>query len=37
MKINKEYNEAKVGDRSQLLNYFIENRLTQLIDNVGEF
>ncbi len=35
--INKEYNEAKVGERSQLLNYFIEKRLTQLIDNVGEF
>tara|TARA_Y100000034_G_scaffold40767_1_gene50217 strand:+ start:1499 stop:2368 length:870 start_codon:yes stop_codon:yes gene_type:complete len=37
MLINKEYNEAKVGERSQLLNYFIQNRLTQLIDNVGDF
>ena len=35
--INKEYNNAKEGERSQLLNYFIENRLTQLIDNVGDF
>lgn len=35
--INMEYNNAKVGERSQLLNYFIKNRLTQLIDNVGDF
>ena len=35
--INMAYNNAKVGERSQLLNYFIENRLTQLIDNVGDF
>jgi 5'-3' exonuclease len=35
--INKEYNNAKEGERSQLLNYFIENRLTQLIDNAGDF
>lgn len=37
MQINMEYDNAKVGERSQLLNYFIKNRLTQLIDNVGEF
>jgi len=35
--INMAYDKAKVGERSQLLNYFIENRLTQLIDNVGDF
>ena len=35
--INKEYNRATVGERNQLLNYFIEKRLTQLIDNVGDF
>jgi len=35
--INMEYDNAKVGERSQLLNYFIKNRLTQLIDNVGDF
>ena len=35
--INREYNEAKQGERNQLLNYFIEKRLTQLIDNVGDF
>ena len=35
--INKEYKEAKVGERNQLLNYFIDKRLTQLIDNVGDF
>ena len=35
--INMEYKEAKVGERNQLLNYFIDKRLTQLIDNVGDF
>ena len=36
-KINREFDEAKVGSRSNLLNYFIENKLTKLIDNLGDF
>ena len=30
-------NEASYGDRSGLLNYFIEKRLTSLTENIGEF
>ena len=36
-KINREFDEAKVGSRSNLFNYFIENKLTKLIDNLGDF
>jgi len=36
-KINKEYKNVKVGSRSNLLTYFIENKLTQLIDTIGDF
>jgi hypothetical protein len=35
--INKEFDVAKVGNRSDLFNYFVENRLTQLLDNIGDF
>ena len=35
--INKEFDEAKVGNRSDLFNYFVENRLSQLLDNIGDF
>ena len=31
------YHEAKDGDRSKLLNYFIEKRLRNLTDSIGEF
>jgi len=31
-----KYNEAG-GDRSKLFNYFIEKRLKNLIENIGEF
>jgi len=35
--ILKEYDEAEVVDRSNLLNYFINNKLTNLIDDIQEF
>jgi len=35
--INREFDEAKVGSRSNLFNYFVENKLTKLIDNLGDF
>jgi len=35
--INKEFDEVKVGNRSDLFNYFVENRLSQLLDNIGDF
>jgi len=31
------YKEAPEGDRSKLLNYFIENRLQELMNSIGEF
>jgi hypothetical protein len=31
-----KYNEES-GDRSKLFNYFIEKRLKNLIENIGEF
>ena len=31
------YNEAKFGDRSKLLNYFIQSRLKNLTETIGEF
>ena len=33
----RAYQEAPEGDRSKLLNYFIEKRLTSLTENIGEF
>ena len=35
--IRLEYNNAPHGDRSKLLNYFIENKLKELTENIGEF
>ena len=31
------YKEAPDGDRSKLLNYFIEKRLSNLTESIGEF
>lgn len=31
------YEGAESGDRSQLLNYFIKNRLKELMNNIGDF
>ena len=31
------YNDAPEGDRSKLLNYFIKNRLNELMDSIGDF
>ena len=33
----KEYNDAKKGDRSKLLNYFIKNKLQELMSSIGDF
>jgi 5'-3' exonuclease len=33
----KEYQDAPDGDRSKLLNYFIEKRLSNLTESIGEF
>jgi hypothetical protein len=33
----KEYNDAKEGDRSKLLNYFIKNKLQELMSSIGDF
>jgi 5'-3' exonuclease len=35
--ISKEYNKVNVGNRANLLTYFIENKLTQLIESIGDF
>ena len=35
--INREFDDVEVGSRSNLFNYFIENKLTKLIDNLGDF
>ena len=35
--ILKEYQDAPEGDRSKLLNYFIEKRLKNLTESIGEF
>ena len=32
-----EFDEVKVGDRSNLFNYFVEKRLNNLVENLGEF
>ena len=31
------YNEAPSGDRSKLLNYFVQSRLKNLMNDIGEF
>ena len=35
--IRLEYNNAPYGDRSKLLNYFMQNKLKELTENIGEF
>ena len=35
--ILKEFTEASCGDRSKLLTYFIENKLKELTDSIGDF
>tara|TARA_Y100000593_G_scaffold76290_1_gene140970 strand:+ start:314 stop:1180 length:867 start_codon:yes stop_codon:yes gene_type:complete len=35
--ILKEFDEAEVPDRSNLLNYFVNNKLTELIEDIQEF
>ena len=35
--IRLEYNNAPHGDRSNLLNYFMQNNLKELTENIGEF
>ena len=35
--IRLEYNNAPHGDRSKLLNYFMQNKLRELTDNIGDF
>ena len=35
--IRLEYNNAPHGDRSKLLNYFMQNNLKELTENIGEF
>ena len=37
LQIIKEYNEAPEGDRSKLLNYFIQKRLNNLTESIGDF
>ena len=32
-----DFKDASCGDRSKLLNYFIDKRLTSLNENIGEF
>ena len=35
--IIKEYQNTPEGDRSKLLNYFIEKRLNEHLENIGDF
>ena len=37
LQIIKEYNDAPEGDRSKLLNYFIQKRLNNLTESIGDF
>jgi hypothetical protein len=37
IEILKEYQAAPVGDRSKLLNYFIQKRLRNLVESIGDF
>ena len=37
MECLKSYHDAPEGDRSKLLNYFIEKRLSNLTESIGEF
>ena len=35
--INQQFNEIPQGKRSGLLNYFVERKLNNLIQDIGEF
>ena len=35
--ILEEYDSVLVGKRSELFNYFVEKKLTDLIDRLGEY
>ena len=35
--ILKQFRDTTVGDRSKLFDYFINNKLNTLVDNIGEF
>jgi hypothetical protein len=35
--VGKQFNEVPKGKRSGLLNYFIERKLNNLIQDIGEF
>ena len=37
MEIISTYKEAPFGDRSKILNYFMQNRLRNLTESIGEF
>ena len=37
LKILEEYHNAPEGDRSKLLNYFIQKRLNNLTESIGDF
>ena len=37
LEILKEYQMAPEGDRSKLLNYFIQKRLRNLVESIGDF
>ena len=32
-----EFSEASCGDRSKILNYFIQSRLKELTESIGDF
>ena len=36
-KILKEYDSVKTGDRSKLFGYFVEKKLSKLIQSIGDF
>ena len=36
-KENEKYDNYRIPPRSGLLNYFIKNRLNELMDNIGDF
>ena len=36
-KILQEFKDVKIGDRSKLFDYFITNKLNNLVENIGEF
>ena len=35
--MNKWNNTTPKGDRTNLINYFINNKLKELVDNLGDF